>query len=147
MRSRGIYHKEEKCYTCENSALKQISSLTDTVFKLREESKLLRKAHQEVHSQLLSAQVIISGLFVATRDKPILGIETAGDSKLLQCPGQPTFTPPAIKMCLSLHFWPPDQTFKVAGNYHWSVPSQATLRPSQLPSYRPLPLTTWVNIS
>ncbi|XP_074969969.1 uncharacterized protein LOC142066452 isoform X3 [Phalacrocorax aristotelis] len=28
----------------------------DTVFKLREESKLLRKAHQEVHSQLLSAQ-------------------------------------------------------------------------------------------
>ncbi|XP_058711067.1 Golgi integral membrane protein 4-like isoform X3 [Poecile atricapillus] len=28
----------------------------DTVFKLREESKLLRKAHQEVHSQLLNAQ-------------------------------------------------------------------------------------------
>lgn len=38
---------------------KQISSSSpaDTVYKLREESKLLRKAHQEVHSQLLSAQV------------------------------------------------------------------------------------------
>ncbi|XP_056364072.1 Golgi integral membrane protein 4-like isoform X2 [Oenanthe melanoleuca] len=34
----------------------EVTSLQDTVFKLREESKLLRKAHQEVHSQLLSAQ-------------------------------------------------------------------------------------------
>ncbi|XP_039940665.1 Golgi integral membrane protein 4-like isoform X2 [Hirundo rustica] len=34
----------------------EVSNLQDTVFKLREESKLLRKAHQEVHSQLLSAQ-------------------------------------------------------------------------------------------
>ncbi|KAJ8395139.1 hypothetical protein AAFF_G00035950 [Aldrovandia affinis] len=34
----------------------QIASLQDTVMKLREESKLLRKAHQEVHAQLLSAQ-------------------------------------------------------------------------------------------
>ncbi|XP_071431835.1 Golgi integral membrane protein 4-like isoform X2 [Pithys albifrons albifrons] len=34
----------------------QVTSLQDTVFKLREESKLLRKAHQDVHSQLLSAQ-------------------------------------------------------------------------------------------
>ncbi|KAM3824373.1 uncharacterized protein M6D78_016815 isoform 4-T5 [Vipera latastei] len=31
--------------------------LQDTIFKLREESRLLRKAHQDVHSQLLSAQV------------------------------------------------------------------------------------------
>ncbi|NXH02793.1 GOLI4 protein, partial [Loxia leucoptera] len=34
----------------------EVTSLQDTVFKLREESKLLRKAHLEVHSQLLSAQ-------------------------------------------------------------------------------------------
>ncbi|XP_075028423.1 uncharacterized protein LOC142092370 isoform X3 [Calonectris borealis] len=34
----------------------EITNLQDTVYKLREESKLLRKAHQEVHSQLLSAQ-------------------------------------------------------------------------------------------
>ncbi|XP_027557936.1 Golgi integral membrane protein 4-like isoform X1 [Neopelma chrysocephalum] len=34
----------------------EVTSLQDTVFKLREESKLLRKAHQEVHSQLLNAQ-------------------------------------------------------------------------------------------
>ncbi|GAB0198842.1 Golgi integral membrane protein 4-like [Grus japonensis] len=34
----------------------EVSNLQDTVFKLREESKLLRKAHQEVHSQLLNAQ-------------------------------------------------------------------------------------------
>ncbi|XP_066419936.1 Golgi integral membrane protein 4-like isoform X1 [Molothrus aeneus] len=34
----------------------EVSNLQDTVFKLREESKLLRKAHLEVHSQLLSAQ-------------------------------------------------------------------------------------------
>ncbi|MBN3300819.1 GOLI4 protein, partial [Amia calva] len=33
-----------------------ISTLQDTVVKLREESKLLRKAHQDVHTQLLSAQ-------------------------------------------------------------------------------------------
>lgn len=67
MRSRGIYDKEERYYACKNSSLRQISSsLTDTVFKLREESKLLRKAHQEVHSQLLSAQVINKGLFMAT---------------------------------------------------------------------------------
>ncbi|XP_036389607.1 Golgi integral membrane protein 4-like isoform X2 [Megalops cyprinoides] len=33
-----------------------IASLQDTVMKLREESKLMRKSHQEVHSQLLSAQ-------------------------------------------------------------------------------------------
>ncbi|KAG7472722.1 hypothetical protein MATL_G00111930 [Megalops atlanticus] len=33
-----------------------IASLQDTVMKLREESKLLRKSHQDVHSQLLSAQ-------------------------------------------------------------------------------------------
>ncbi|CAH2319952.1 Hypothetical predicted protein [Pelobates cultripes] len=34
-----------------------ITGLQDTIVKLREESKLLRKAHQDVHSQLLSAQV------------------------------------------------------------------------------------------
>ncbi|XP_018864319.1 Golgi integral membrane protein 4-like isoform X4 [Parus major] len=34
----------------------EVTNLQDTVFKLREESKLLRKAHQEVHSQLLNAQ-------------------------------------------------------------------------------------------
>ncbi|XP_062476000.1 Golgi integral membrane protein 4-like isoform X1 [Pezoporus occidentalis] len=34
----------------------EVANLQDTVFKLREESKLLRKAHQEVHSQLLNAQ-------------------------------------------------------------------------------------------
>uniref|UniRef100_A0A8C5PY95 Golgi integral membrane protein 4 n=1 Tax=Leptobrachium leishanense TaxID=445787 RepID=A0A8C5PY95_9ANUR len=34
-----------------------ITGLQDSVSKLREESKLLRKAHQDVHSQLLSAQV------------------------------------------------------------------------------------------
>ncbi|KFQ22152.1 Golgi integral membrane protein 4, partial [Merops nubicus] len=34
----------------------EVTNLQDTIFKLREESKLLRKAHQEVHSQLLSAQ-------------------------------------------------------------------------------------------
>ncbi|XP_054251076.1 Golgi integral membrane protein 4-like [Indicator indicator] len=34
----------------------EVTSLQDTVYKLREESKLLRKAHQEVHSQLLNAQ-------------------------------------------------------------------------------------------
>ncbi|KAJ8370999.1 hypothetical protein SKAU_G00110270 [Synaphobranchus kaupii] len=33
-----------------------IASLQDTVMKLKEESKLLRKAHQDVHSQLLSTQ-------------------------------------------------------------------------------------------
>lgn len=67
MRSRGIYGKE-------NSPLEQISSsLADTVFKLREESKLLRKAHQEVHSQLLNAQVINKGVFVAAQDNLSLG--------------------------------------------------------------------------
>ncbi|CAI5782832.1 Hypothetical predicted protein [Podarcis lilfordi] len=35
----------------------EVGGLQDTVYKLREESKLLRKAHQDVHSQLLSAQV------------------------------------------------------------------------------------------
>ncbi|KAM6241145.1 uncharacterized protein LJ264_012238 [Porphyrio hochstetteri] len=34
----------------------EVTNLQDTVFKLREESKLLRKAHQEVHTQLLNAQ-------------------------------------------------------------------------------------------
>ncbi|XP_060115363.1 Golgi integral membrane protein 4-like [Heteronotia binoei] len=34
----------------------EVVALQDTVYKLREESKLLRKAHQDVHSQLLSAQ-------------------------------------------------------------------------------------------
>ncbi|XP_063173420.1 Golgi integral membrane protein 4-like isoform X2 [Candoia aspera] len=34
-----------------------VVGLQDTVFKLREESKLLRKAHQDIHSQLLNAQV------------------------------------------------------------------------------------------
>ncbi|XP_009669845.1 Golgi integral membrane protein 4 isoform X4 [Struthio camelus] len=34
----------------------EVTNLQDTVFKLREESKLLRKAHQEVHSQLLNSQ-------------------------------------------------------------------------------------------
>ncbi|CAI9609533.1 unnamed protein product, partial [Staurois parvus] len=34
----------------------EILNLQDTISKLREESKLLRKAHQDVHSQLLSAQ-------------------------------------------------------------------------------------------
>ncbi|XP_057895333.1 Golgi integral membrane protein 4-like isoform X1 [Melospiza georgiana] len=34
----------------------EVTNLQDTVQKLREESKLLRKAHLEVHSQLLSAQ-------------------------------------------------------------------------------------------
>ncbi|KAI1892652.1 hypothetical protein AGOR_G00135770 [Albula goreensis] len=33
-----------------------IAALQDTVMKLREESRLLRKAHQDVHAQLLSAQ-------------------------------------------------------------------------------------------
>ncbi|KAM6434218.1 uncharacterized protein PHA67_000197 isoform 1-T2 [Liasis olivaceus] len=36
-----------------------VVGLQDTIFKLREESKLLRKAHQDVHSQLLNAQVQI----------------------------------------------------------------------------------------
>ncbi|XP_077167531.1 uncharacterized protein LOC143824290 [Paroedura picta] len=35
----------------------EVVALQDTVYKLREESKLLRKAHQDVHSQLLNAQV------------------------------------------------------------------------------------------
>ncbi|XP_070615238.1 Golgi integral membrane protein 4-like [Erythrolamprus reginae] len=35
----------------------EVVGLQDTVYKLREESKLLRKAHQDVHSQLLNAQV------------------------------------------------------------------------------------------
>ncbi|KAG6936341.1 Golgi integral membrane protein 4-like [Chelydra serpentina] len=34
----------------------EVTGLQDTVFKLREESKLLRQAHQDVHSQLLDAQ-------------------------------------------------------------------------------------------
>ncbi|XP_062449361.1 Golgi integral membrane protein 4-like [Rhea pennata] len=34
----------------------EVTNLQDTIFKLREESKLLRKAHQEVHSQLLNSQ-------------------------------------------------------------------------------------------
>nr|XP_014346170.1 PREDICTED: Golgi integral membrane protein 4-like [Latimeria chalumnae] len=34
----------------------EVSNLQDTVLRLREESKLLRKAHQDVHSQLLRAQ-------------------------------------------------------------------------------------------
>ncbi|KAM8796416.1 uncharacterized protein ACNFOS_010321 [Eudromia elegans] len=34
----------------------EVTNLQDTVFKLREESKLLRKAHQDVHTQLLSSQ-------------------------------------------------------------------------------------------
>ncbi|XP_058876177.1 Golgi integral membrane protein 4-like isoform X4 [Acipenser ruthenus] len=34
----------------------EVSGLQDTILKLKEESKLLRKAHQDVHSQLLSAQ-------------------------------------------------------------------------------------------
>ncbi|KAM3922772.1 uncharacterized protein RB166_011852 [Leptodactylus fuscus] len=34
----------------------EISGLQDTILKLREESKLLRRAHQDVHSQLLGAQ-------------------------------------------------------------------------------------------
>uniref|UniRef100_A0A8C8RE61 Golgi integral membrane protein 4 n=1 Tax=Pelusios castaneus TaxID=367368 RepID=A0A8C8RE61_9SAUR len=34
----------------------EVTGLQDTVFKLREESKLLRQAHQDVHTQLLDAQ-------------------------------------------------------------------------------------------
>ncbi|XP_061457385.1 Golgi integral membrane protein 4-like isoform X2 [Rhineura floridana] len=34
-----------------------VGDLQDTVYKLREENKLLRKAHQDIHTQLLSAQV------------------------------------------------------------------------------------------
>lgn len=34
----------------------EIGGLQDTILKLREESKLLRRAHQDVHSQLLGAQ-------------------------------------------------------------------------------------------
>ncbi|XP_056398250.1 Golgi integral membrane protein 4-like isoform X2 [Hyla sarda] len=34
----------------------EIAGLQDTILKLREESKLLRRAHQDVHTQLLSAQ-------------------------------------------------------------------------------------------
>ncbi|XP_067423327.1 Golgi integral membrane protein 4-like isoform X2 [Emydura macquarii macquarii] len=34
----------------------EVTGLQDTVFKLQEESKLLRQAHQDVHSQLLDAQ-------------------------------------------------------------------------------------------
>ncbi|XP_068935660.1 Golgi integral membrane protein 4-like [Petaurus breviceps papuanus] len=34
----------------------QVASLQDTVYKLREESKLLRKAHQDIHTQLRNAQ-------------------------------------------------------------------------------------------
>ncbi|XP_043851749.1 Golgi integral membrane protein 4-like isoform X2 [Dromiciops gliroides] len=34
----------------------EVASLQDTVYKLREESKLLRKAHQDVHTQLRNAQ-------------------------------------------------------------------------------------------
>ncbi|XP_073459000.1 uncharacterized protein [Aquarana catesbeiana] len=37
----------------------EILNLQDTISKLREESKLLRKAHQDVHSQLLGAQAQI----------------------------------------------------------------------------------------
>ncbi|KAJ7306424.1 hypothetical protein JRQ81_009773 [Phrynocephalus forsythii] len=37
----------------------EIAGLQDTIYKLREESKLLRKAHQEIHSQLVNAQVQI----------------------------------------------------------------------------------------
>ncbi|XP_061457387.1 Golgi integral membrane protein 4-like isoform X4 [Rhineura floridana] len=33
-----------------------VGDLQDTVYKLREENKLLRKAHQDIHTQLLSAQ-------------------------------------------------------------------------------------------
>ncbi|XP_074162672.1 uncharacterized protein LOC141564272 isoform X6 [Sminthopsis crassicaudata] len=34
----------------------EVANLQDTVYKLREESKLLRKAHQDIHTQLRNAQ-------------------------------------------------------------------------------------------
>ncbi|XP_064156737.1 Golgi integral membrane protein 4-like isoform X1 [Anguilla rostrata] len=39
----------------------RIASLQDTVMKLKEESRLLRKAHQDVHSQLVNAQAQVEG--------------------------------------------------------------------------------------
>ncbi|XP_061114013.1 Golgi integral membrane protein 4-like isoform X3 [Conger conger] len=56
----------------------RIASLQDTVMKLREESKLLRKAHQDIHSQLLSAQVTILPLLSQSKQKTQLEIGLVG---------------------------------------------------------------------
>ncbi|XP_025941451.1 Golgi integral membrane protein 4-like isoform X5 [Apteryx rowi] len=66
----------------------EVTNLQDTVFKLREESKLLRKAHQEVHSQLLNSQAfsvnqenLPAGSLLGAK---VSGIRSQADGPLLQ---------------------------------------------------------------
>ncbi|XP_043917697.1 Golgi integral membrane protein 4-like isoform X3 [Protopterus annectens] len=74
----------------------EVSNLQDSVFKLKEESKLLRKAHQDVHSQLLDAQSQIDEFrqlknalqkmsgFKENKDKQIPSQFASQDNKQLQ---------------------------------------------------------------
>ncbi|KAM4885982.1 uncharacterized protein FYW23_011764 [Sylvia borin] len=53
---RSLETQSQKLAQLQQEKDSEVTNLQDTVFKLREESKLLRKAHLEVHSQLLNAQ-------------------------------------------------------------------------------------------
>ncbi|XP_039583673.1 Golgi integral membrane protein 4-like isoform X2 [Passer montanus] len=53
---RSLESHSQKVAQLQQEKDSEVTSLQDTVYKLREESRLLRKAHQEVHSQLLGAQ-------------------------------------------------------------------------------------------
>ncbi|XP_059722580.1 Golgi integral membrane protein 4-like isoform X2 [Haemorhous mexicanus] len=53
---RSLESQSQRAAQLQQQRDSEVTRLQDTVFKLREESKLLRKAHLEVHSQLLSAQ-------------------------------------------------------------------------------------------
>ncbi|XP_068515070.1 Golgi integral membrane protein 4-like [Anas acuta] len=70
----------------------EVTNLQDTVFKLREESKLLRKAHQEVHSQLLNAQVKFQGeeLKSTKPAQELISLRKQADGPLL--PGQGSYS-------------------------------------------------------
>ncbi|KAJ1144871.1 hypothetical protein NDU88_011165 [Pleurodeles waltl] len=53
---RAVEGHNQKYAQLQQEKENQVLTLQDTISKLREESKLLRKAYQEVHAQLLSAQ-------------------------------------------------------------------------------------------
>lgn len=53
---RAVEGHSQKYAQLQQETENHVLTLQDTISKLREESKLLRKSHQEVHSQLLSAQ-------------------------------------------------------------------------------------------
>ncbi|KAM8927637.1 uncharacterized protein RCH25_007874 [Pelodytes ibericus] len=57
---KALENHSQKVSQLEREKNGAVAGLQDTISKLREESKLLRKAHQDVHTQLVSAQVQVN---------------------------------------------------------------------------------------